>query len=171
MRRSTNLLITGKPGVGKTTLINEVLRSFKGDFGGFYTKELRRQNQRYAFEIITFDGKRALLASCDIKSKFRVGRYGVNIENFEKTALSSLDDALKNKDLVVIDEIGKMELFSERFKRIVLSCLNSEKMVLATITLAKIDFVEEIKAREDVQIFTLTISNFSEIKKKVLELL
>ncbi|OGL40774.1 MAG: hypothetical protein A3C43_00425 [Candidatus Schekmanbacteria bacterium RIFCSPHIGHO2_02_FULL_38_11] len=154
-----NILLAGQPGVGKTTTIKKILEYVKIFAGGFYTQEIRLGGGRIGFEIVTLKGEKAPLANRNVRSKHVVGDYGVILENIEKVAVKSLIDALKENKLIVIDEIGKMELFSEEFKKAVLSCLDSEKIVLATVTEAKIPFVNEILKRDDVDIFQITTKN------------
>ena len=73
--------------------------------------------------------------------------------------------------MIVIDEIGKMELFSEKFKEAVAKALEAKNKVLGTITLAKLSFVEEIKKRRDTKIFYLTKENKEKIKEEILKIL
>ena len=154
-----NILLTGAPGIGKTTIIKKILDYIKIPAGGFYTQEIRLGGGRIGFEIVTLKGEKAPLANRNVRSKHMVGDYGVIVENIERVAVKSLADALKENKLIVIDEIGKMELFSEEFKKITLSCLDSDKIVLATVTEAKIPFVNEILKRDDVDIFQITTKN------------
>ncbi|MDZ7262785.1 MAG: NTPase [candidate division KSB1 bacterium] len=140
-----NILLTGKPGVGKTTLIQRILRISKLKPGGFYTQEIRERNARVGFEIITLSGQRGILSHINVKSPYRVGKYRVHLEDLDRVAVVEIWRALREEELVVIDEIGKMELFSEKFKQAVLAALNSEKPVLGTIMLGSTAFVDTIK--------------------------
>ena len=158
-----NILLAGQPGVGKTTTIKKILEYVKIFAGGFYTQEIRLGGGRIGFEIVTLKGEKAPLANRNVRSKHVVGDYGVILENIEKVAVKSLIDALKENKLIVIDEIGKMELLSEEFKKITLSCLDSDKIVLATVTEAKIPFVDGILKRNDADIFQITTKNRNQI--------
>ena len=113
-------LLTGKPGTGKTSLIKEVVSRVKGKAGGFYTEEMRRGGVREGFRLVTLDGHSAILAHINIHSPYRVSRYGVNIEGLDQIGISTLREAAQQCDLIVIDEIGKMELVSVDFKEAVL---------------------------------------------------
>jgi len=168
-----NFLITGKPGCGKTTLIKEIVREIKRPCFGFYTQEIRDKNgKRIGFEIISLNSKKGTLAHINFKSKFRVGKYKVNLEGLEKIGVEAILEGLKSKEnLIVIDEIGKMELFSEKFKEAVLKVLDSKNKVLATIKLTPDPFCDMIKKREDVVIFNLDQLHFEKIKKKLINLL
>jgi len=154
-----NILITGKPGCGKTTLIRQLIEELNLNAGGFYTEEIRIGGRRVGFKIVTLDGKEDILAHVDIKTPYRVSKYGVNIEGLEKVGVKSIWNALEENDIVVIDEIGKMELFSPRFKEAVRTALNSDKMLIATILLASNPYTDKIKRRQDVKLFYLTTEN------------
>ncbi|RLF44249.1 MAG: AAA family ATPase [Thermoplasmata archaeon] len=162
-----NTLITGKPGCGKTTLIKQIIEELNLNVGGFYTQEMRIGGRRVGFKIISVDGNESILAHVDIKSPYRVSKYGVNIESIEKIGVKSILKALEENDVIVIDEIGKMELFSPRFKEVVNKALNSEKMLLATILLAPNPFTDKIKRRQDVKLFYLTPENREKVKEEI----
>ena len=163
----TNFLVTGRPGVGKTTLIMSLIEELKLDAGGFYTKEIRRGAERIGFEIITLDGERRILASIELKSPYRVGKYGVNLKDLEEVAASSLRRALGEKELIVVDEIGKMENFSPLFRSIVVECLDSNKKVLGVIKAAGDEFIDSIKGRPDTLVLSLTRANFPEVEREI----
>jgi nucleoside-triphosphatase len=154
-----NILITGLPGVGKTTVVirlAEALRDFHP--AGFYTSEIREASARQGFELVGFDGKRSLLSHVTVKSPYRVGRYGVDVKGFEDF-LGALDFAGRESGLVIIDEIGKMECYSERFTRLVKDLLDSGKPMIATIAQKGSGFISGVKKRGDVDIFELTPGN------------
>ncbi len=155
-----NLLITGKPGVGKTTLVERVVERLRGSrrLAGFTTTEVRwPAGERLGFDIVTLDGKQGELARVGLKSPVRVGRYGVNLESFERLALPEL--ARHDVDFIVIDEIGKMECSSGRFRRAVEDVLDAPVTVLATIGMSHLPFFQAIRARPDVKLLTLTERN------------
>ena len=154
-----NILICGPPGVGKTTLVKKILKNINLRAGGFYTEEIKENNRRVGFKIISLDNQEGILAHTSIKKSKRVGRYGVNIYDLENIGVKSLSQALRDDDLIIIDEIGKMEVFSEEFKEKVLDCLNSEKFVLATIGIGGDKFISKIKERKDIVLFTINIEN------------
>ena len=166
-----NILITGKPGVGKTTLIIKLIEELDLNAGGFYTQEMRLGGRRVGFKIITLDGKESILAHIDIKSPYRVSKYGVNLEGLEKVGVESIWRALEKNKIIVIDEIGKMELFSPRFKEAVNSALNSDKITIATILLAPNPYTDKIKRRQDVKLFYLTQENREKVKEEIKDIL
>jgi len=154
-----NLLITGLPGVGKTTLIKKLSEALKGLHPiGFYTEEIREGSERKGFELISLEGKRGLLSHKEIKSPFNVGNYKVDVKSFEDF-LNSISFFNPSTNLIIIDEIGKMECLSDQFKKILKEILDSEKWVLATIALKGGELIAEVKAREDVKIFEVTKKN------------
>ena len=105
---------TGPPRSGKTTIIQKVAAAFPGRAAGFYTREVRQQGMRVGFEIVTLDGQSAVLSHVDFPGPYRVGKYGVNLENLHRVGLPALE-AGPGVDLVVVDEVGKMECLSPRF--------------------------------------------------------
>ncbi len=158
--RPRNILLTGRPGIGKTTVVRRFveLHSEKR-FSGFYTDELREQRRRTGFRIITLDGATGILAHQQVKSRFRVGKYGVNVEEFETLALLRLDARIANLDLFIIDEIGKMECFSQSFITSVRSLLESPTPMLATVAQKGAGFISEVKSRSDVTLIQITAQN------------
>jgi nucleoside-triphosphatase len=173
MRRlkKKNLLITGLPGMGKTTLIKKIFETLKNlRPAGFYTEEIREEDIRKGFEMISLDGRRGLLAHTDIRNSCRVGKYKVDVKGFEDF-LDSIPFFNSNTHLIMIDEIGKMECLSDQFKKLMRELLDSEKWVIATIALKGSGLIEEIKKRHDIKLFELTKSNrdalLSDILKEV----
>lgn len=155
-----NLLVTGKPGVGKTTLVERVLGQLRGSLclSGFTTTEIRGPSgERQGFRIRTIKGEQAELARLGLHSRFKVGRYGVNVEAFEQSALPEL--ARRDVDLIVIDEIGKMECASASFRRAVEDILDSRVNVLATLGFGHLPFLQAVRERPDVKLLTLTERN------------
>ena len=128
-----NLLITGYPGVGKTTLVKKILENLSCNIGGFYTHEMLANCRRTGFYITDFDGNQMVMASEKSNSPYRVNKYGVNIDAFEIIGIPAMEKALINADLIVIDEIGRMEMFSPKFCKMLRKVFDSEKPLLATI--------------------------------------
>jgi nucleoside-triphosphatase len=110
-----------------------------------------------------------MLADKDFESKIRVGKYGVNVENLEKVGVPAIEKALREKKIVIIDEIGNMEIASEKFCATVSKALESDRTVLATIHVHNNPLTDAIKTREDVQTFNLTIGNRASIKQEVVD--
>jgi len=148
------LLITGPPGCGKTTLIKEFIAETKLRAGGFYTQEIR-ERRREGFKLITLDGREGVLAHLGIDYGPKVGRYGVNLRDLNSIGVGSLEEALVRADLLVVDEIGKMELLSPQFREVVVKCLNSPKPLLGTIYRGAHPFVERVRTRPEVEILQM----------------
>jgi nucleoside-triphosphatase THEP1 len=161
-------LLTGDPGTGKTTIIKEVLSKVNKSAGGFYTEEIRSQGVRQGFKIVTLDGQSAVLAHTSVRSPHRVSKYGVDSDSMDKVAVPALKQAIQSNDIIVIDEIGKMELFSPSFKDAVIEALQSEKQVLGTIMLASHPWADKIKERPEVEVIQVTRFNRDEVVKQVL---
>jgi len=155
------ILLTGRPGVGKTTVIMRTLALLDEPHAvGFYTRELRGPRGRLGFEAVTLDGRRQVLAHVDFRSRQRVSRYGVDVTGFERDIVPSIDPAAQPEaELIIIDEIGKMECFSARFQEAVRRALDAPLPVLGTIGRASSGFMAEVRARPDVELIEVTLAN------------
>jgi nucleoside-triphosphatase len=160
-------LLTGRPGTGKTSLIKEAIASIKGRAGGFYTEEIRSGGVRQGFRLITLDGHTAILAHINFKSPYRVSKYGVDIESLDRVGVSSLEQAAQESDLVVVDEIGKMELFSQKFREAVRGIISSGKKILGTIMLQSNPDADAIKRQPQVNLITVTRANHARVLKEL----
>ena len=167
--RHAKTLITGKPGVGKTTLVQKIIERMRSvKMAGFCTAEIRYMGSRLGFDLQNLNGERRTLAHVEIDSRNRVGRYGVNTNGFEEF-LEALDLLNPDVELIVIDEIGKMELFSKRFRSLVCDALNSDKQVLASISLKGDEFIREIKQRLDIHLLDVTHGNRDRLLEAIVE--
>jgi nucleoside-triphosphatase len=164
-----NLLVTGPPGCGKTTLVRRVIQGL-GDLpmAGFYTEEIREGRERAGFALVSLGGYRGILSHVKVKGPRRVGRYGVDIPGFESflQAIRFDDPGLR---LMVIDEIGKMECMSGRFRELVRECLDSPVPFLATVALRGTPPIEKIKVRPGVRVITMTTEDREAGYREVLE--
>jgi nucleoside-triphosphatase len=165
----SSYLLTGRPGTGKTSLIKQAVSPFKDKAGGFYTEEIRLQGARHGFRIVTLDGQMTRLAHIGLPSPFKISRYGVDIEELETVGVVALQKAAARCDIVVIDEIGRMEIVSDKFKAVVLEIIDSSKMVLGTIMLKSDPWVDKIKQKPQVQLITVTRNNHREVLKQIEE--
>jgi nucleoside-triphosphatase len=167
--RHAKTLITGKPGVGKTTLVQKIIKKMGSiNMAGFYTTEIRSAGSRLGFEMQGLNGGYRTLAHVEIDSRHRVGRYGVDKDGFEEF-LATLDLLNPDVELIVIDEIGKMELFSYRFRSLVCDALSADKQVLATIPLKGNEFIREIKQRLDIKLLEVTHANRDRLPAAIVE--
>ncbi|MBU2536447.1 MAG: NTPase [Chloroflexi bacterium] len=156
----TVYLLTGRPGTGKTSLVRQAVAELKGKAGGFYTEEIRVQGTRLGFKLITLDGQEAVLAHVDFHSRYRVGKYDVDIDSLNKVGVPVLEEAIGQRDVIVIDEIGKMELFSNRFREVVLEAIQSGKRVLGTIMLKPDPWADDIKRQPQVKLVEVTRTDY-----------
>jgi nucleoside-triphosphatase len=148
-----NLLLTGSPGCGKTTVI---CRLIDLRLAGFYTQELREHGQRVGFEAVGLSGQRAILAHVGFKSKHRVSKYGVEPDRLDKLLQAELQ---RPADGFILDEIGKMELLCPAFVGAVPRLLDGPVPVVATIALKGQGLIAAVKARKDVRLIHVAIDN------------
>ena len=153
------LFLTGNPGVGKTTVIRGVVERLEEvTCAGFYTEDKRQSGQRIGFRIVTLDGQEGSLASLGRKEP-TVGRYSIHVEEFEKLVLPGLNPGTAPIDLYVIDEIGKMELLSRKFRSKIIDLLAQPANLLATIAKKGKGFIDQIKDRNDIELIEVTRTN------------
>jgi nucleoside-triphosphatase len=163
-----HFLLTGLPGVGKTTIIKQLadsLAAYHPD--GFFTQEIREGVIRKGFELVTLDGRHQLLSHVNIPGPHRVGRYGVDLAGFEKL-LETIELRHSPSRVVILDEIGKMECLSQRFIEEVEALLDSLKMVIATVALKSGGLPANVKSRPDCQVVMVTLSNRSTLASSLL---
>ena len=161
------ILLEGRPGSGKTTLCRAVAEAIERrglTVAGFVTEEIRAGRRRAGFSIETFSGERGVLAHVDRVGEPRVGRYGVDIATFEQLALPSLEQPA---DIVVIDEIGKMELLSETFRACLADIVEGDRPILATVHTFRHPFTDALKARPDVRVLMVDRSRRAEQVQEV----
>ncbi len=161
-------LLTGKPGAGKTSLIKQVIAGMGGKAGGFYTEEIRIGGARLGFKLVTLDGESAILSHVNIHSPYRVSKYSVDIDNLDRVGVSALYKAAEECDLVIVDEIGKMELFSANFREAVLQIIDSGRRVLGTMMLNANPWADAIKRRPQVNLITVTRVNYHQVLEELL---
>jgi nucleoside-triphosphatase len=170
--KSAKILLTGLPGCGKTTAIMKIVAGLDSAFvAGFYTEEIRENNKRKGFRWKRLDGAGGILAHVDIKSRFKVGKYGVDVAGFEKSVVPVLDAGQSDAGLFVIDEIGKMECLSRKFTAAVRGLFDSDKSVLATVARKGTGLVSEVKNYPGTKLFNLTSENREKTIDEILKIL
>lgn len=152
-----NILLTGAPGSGKTTVIMRVVNGLRCPAKGFYTEEVCGGNgRRIGFDVVMLDGRRGPLARVGSSGQ-RVGKYGVDLDFLERNTLPEITE--EPGCLVVLDEIGKMECFSRLFQEVVRSVLSGESPVLGTVALGGTAFIREVRNRPDIELIEVTRGN------------
>jgi nucleoside-triphosphatase len=159
------IFITGPPRSGKTTLVMKLLEKLSAlKAAGFYTEEIRERGERKGFKLISLSGASGTLSHVDVKSPRRVGKYRVDVEGFENfLSKISFDDA----DVAVVDEIGKMEVMSPRFRELIEKLIVSDKTLIATIALRGDAFIEGVKKTPGARLFTVTQENRAEVLREI----
>ncbi|MHC4112142.1 MAG: nucleoside-triphosphatase [Planctomycetota bacterium] len=169
---SAKILLTGLPRSGKTTAVMNIITNLHCEkVAGFYTQEIRRGGIRKGFRWQRLDGATGKLAHIDIEGPFRVGKYGVDVAGFEKSVVPILDAEESDTELFVIDEIGKMECFSEKFVIAIRRLLKTDKSVLATVALKGSGFISEVKDYPDKRLFNLTHQSSEKTIDEILQAL
>jgi nucleoside-triphosphatase len=170
-----NILVTGKRGTGKTTLVREVVRALGVKPGGYRTEGFPQRGRKIRCEIVSLtDGlepRRGILADIAIESPRRFCGMGVNIADLEAVGAAALEKALTVSPLIVMDEIGHMEVVSERFQSAVIACMDSATPVLGVIKIEHGPFVDRIKGRDDVELLELSLDTYGAAKRQVTEML
>ncbi len=155
--------ITGKPGCGKSTLIMELVKKLKR-VCGILTPEIRKGKRRIGFWIIDLkSGEKRILASTEIKHGPRVSKYKVSLQNIEEI-VEKFYQGFKNSKYVIIDEIGKMELYSNDFKNMLKTVFSSNKIVIATLHRNLVN-----KYGKFGKVFHLKKENFEDVKKEIIK--
>jgi nucleoside-triphosphatase len=156
---SQKVLITGRPGSGKTTLIKRIVDELPQRCGGFYTEEIREHGIRVGFKVVALDDDQAVFAHVDFATSERLGKYRLDLSALEAVGVKAIRDAVRARRLVVIDEIGPMEIRSAVFRDAVSHALDSSVSVLGTIFARSLPFTDVIKRRPDVTIFEVRPDN------------
>jgi len=163
------LLLTGHPGCGKTTVIRKVIDVLGERAGGFYTEEIFGPGGRKGFRLITLAGEEAVLSHKDLRGPKvpRVGRYGVDMKVLETVGVAALRAALQAGQIVVVDEIGKMELLSPAFRDTVLRAIMGPSLVLGTIIYKPHPHADLFKMLAQVTLWEVNQRTRDELPRKV----
>lgn len=168
------LFLTGRPGIGKTSVLLRAAEELKRKgyrVGGMISREIREKGIRIGFEIIDFhSGKKGWLAHVNQPTGPKLGKYRVNMELLNLLGAGSIQDAVQNAQIIIIDEIGPMELFSKAFKDSVNEAIKSGKLLLGTIHFRAYDpLINLIKSRDDAEVIEVTYENRVSLHKTLIE--
>jgi nucleoside-triphosphatase THEP1 len=164
-----NILITGIPKSGKSTLLKKLITSIQ-DKVGFVTNEVLYKDSRVGFEIENNTGYKVVLSHIDFKTPFQVSRYFVNIDSLDSMIPKVYE--FQEGNILYLDEIGEMQLFSEKFKGLVLKYLDSPNICLSTLSYVfENDFTKQIKERDDIMLIEISTENREEKEKFIIQLL
>ena len=155
------LLITGRPGTGKTTLIRRLADALGNRAGGFYTEEIRESGSRMGFRLMTLRGRSAVFAHVDWAARMphRVGRYGVDVSVLDHIGLKTVRQASRRQQVILVDEIGKMELLSAAFRTVLDETASGPAPLVAAISSAPHPWAEAFKKRPHVTLYEMTRAN------------
>ena len=172
--RKRVFFITGVPGKGKTTVLSNIVNTLSEigyKVGGMLSREIRERGKRLGFEILSLGSSgRGVLAHTNQKTGPQIGKYRVNIEDLNRVGVHSITEAIEKRDIIVIDEIGPMELFSGEFKDATQKALDSNKVVIAVIHYkAGARLIASAKNRQDAEIFEVTLENRDRLHKTITE--
>jgi nucleoside-triphosphatase len=164
-----NIILTGPPRVGKTTVIRAVIAALEDNCAGFYTEEIKEQDERVGFRLHTMQRKSCILSHKEIKSPHHVGKYGVDLDCIEEIGALAIKKGIKTGKTIIIDEIGKMETLSRPFRLAVLDALDSKCPVIGTMLFKRQPFCDKIRARKDVEILEVNEENRSKLPDIIIQ--
>lgn len=172
--RKRLLLLTGAPGVGKTTVLLRVVEALKANgfsVGGMISREVRSCGARVGFEILDLSsGKHGWLAHVNQPTGPQVGKYRVNLTDLDSIGAEAILNAVENCDVTAIDEIGPMELFSEKFRIAVEKAAESQKLVVGVVHWkARHKLIDKVTKREDAEVIVLTCENRDKLDETIME--
>lgn len=174
MRRA--YLVMGKPRIGKTTVIKSIVHEVGRErCGGFYTEEIHGEedtpDKRMGFRLVTLDGQEGILAHVAFENLLHLGRYGINLDCLEAAGLAAIERARASKQLIVIDELGPIQAYSEPFKKTIVHLFHDAYPLLGTIALEAHPWLDVIKQQKNIELYELTRSNQRDIMNKVIKAL
>ena len=167
------ILLTALPHTGKSTAIKKIIELLGiSNCGGFYTEEIRENDERVGFMIKTLSNKEGVLAHTNLQSEYKISRYGVDVTKFEELCLGEINRAINDDNIkcIIIDEIGPMELFSNRYKELLMELLNSKKPVIGTIYMNSYEWLDDFKKKEGINLIELTLDNRDQVPHKIVDM-
>ena len=165
-------VLTAPPKTGKSTAIKKIINMLgTKNCCGFYTKEMIEDGRRVGFKIVTLNGKEGILADVSYDGEYRIGKYGVNLKEFEKVALTELESIINadNDKYVIIDEIGPMQLFSDKYKELLLKIASTDKKIIGTAFYESYDWLDDFKKLDNVELIEINEMNRNDVPMEVVE--
>ena len=162
------LLLTGRSGVGKSTLAKALAEQLKGRVGGFYTEEIAGPGGRKGFRLITLEGRSIVVAHVDHRSRSKIGRYGVDAAAIDRVGGKMILQAIERYPIILIDEIGKLQLFSSSFQNAVLKAIASPQRVIAMVQQEDLPWIDGLKGLPGVTTWELTLKNRSKMLAEIM---
>lgn len=178
MPKALKIGITGLPQAGKTKLLLKVIRMLEDEelrVGGMITEEIEEDGKRVGFYIMDWATKeKDIMAHWNIKSKYVVEDYGVDVDAIERIGVPAIMNAIENEDIdiIVIDEIGRMEILSQGFVEAVKETFDTDKPLIITLhKKSRNPLLQDVRKRDDVRILEVTPINQSILSYKIVKLI
>ena len=162
-----NIFVTGRPGIGKTTVIQRALKRISTRLNGFYTQEIREDGKRMGFEIRDLEGNSAVMAHVDFDGPPRVSKYGVDPDAVAQIGVTAMRRAMEEGTPAIVDEVGKMELTCDEFGEVLEELLDSKTPVLGSVHAKQDDWADRIRGRDDSVVIELTMENRNTLPKSL----
>ena len=166
--------ITGMPGVGKTETLLKIIDSLEKSgyvVQGMITEPIIEKKKRVGFCVVNWQTKeKEVFAHIDFDTKEKVGKYGVDIKALDKIGIPSIEKAITDDevDIIIIDEIGKMEMLSENFCNMVIEALDSDKPIMVTLhKKSRTPLLQDVRRRDDIRILEVTPVNRNLLPYKI----
>ena len=163
------LLLTGPSGIGKTTLVKNLAQQLSGRAGGFYTEEILGPGGRKGFRLTTLEGRSIVVAHMEHRSRSKIGRYGVDVVAIDRVGAKMIMQAIERYPIILIDEIGKLQLFSSQFQSAVLKAVASPQRVIATIMADDLPWLDALKGMPGVKQWEMNYKNRSNMAAEILK--
>ncbi len=168
--------LSGLPGVGKTTTLIRTVQMLEEEgfkVGGMITEELKEGNRRVGFYVMDWATKnKEIFAHKDFESRYKVGPYGINVDVLDRVGVKALEDAINTADIIIVDEVGKMEVVSKRFVSVVREILDMDKHMIITLhKKSRNPLLQEIRRRDDMRMLEVTPLNRNLLPFKMVKLI
>jgi nucleoside-triphosphatase len=168
--------ITGLPGSGKTYTLLRVIDMLKEEeltIGGMIDEPISDGRHKTGFTVKNIlTGESQIFASQEIESKIMIGKIGVDLSKFEEVSITAIKDACEKCDIIVIDEVGKVEVESQAFIDAVKDALDINKpMILTLHKKSRNPLLQDIRRRDDVRILEVTPTNRNLLPYKIIRLM